>query len=181
MRWREPITDSGRIGSVIEFGANRGLNLQAIGRIAGAHEAPLELTAVEFNESALQELNKIPGVRVIESNMLDFADASPQYDLSLSMGVLIHIHPDDLGKAYSALYNSSRRYILISEYYNPKPVAIEFQGRSDVLWKRDFAGDMLDIYPDLRVIDYGFTWRRDPVTPLYDLTWFLMEKAANKH
>ena len=171
--------DSGRIGSVIEFGANRGLNLQAIRRIAGAHEAPLELTAVEFNESALQELNKIRGIRVIESNMLDFAGATQQYDLSLSMGVLIHIHPDDLGKAYSALYHSSRRYILISEYYNPKPVAIEFQGRSDVLWKRDFAGDMLDLYPDLSVIDYGFTWRRDPVTPLYDLTWFLMEKAGS--
>ncbi|MGC2691794.1 MAG: pseudaminic acid biosynthesis-associated methylase [Desulfobaccales bacterium] len=167
--------DFGLIRSIIEFGANRGLNLLALKRIAPG----LKMTAVEINESAAAELEKIEGVQVADSDMLKVRNWG-QHDLSLSIGVLIHINPKDLEKAYNALYCSSRRYILISEYYNPKPVAIEFQGRSDVLWKRDFAGEMLDLYPDLRVVDYGFTWRRDPVMPLYDLTWFLLEKAPSK-
>ncbi|MGO9544631.1 MAG: hypothetical protein ACLPPF_07540 [Rhodomicrobium sp.] len=82
------------INSVIEFGANRGLNLQALKRIA-----PFDITAVEVNDSALGELKKIEGVHVIQGNMLDFADATEKNDLSLSTGVLIHIHPDDLSKA----------------------------------------------------------------------------------
>ena len=158
------------IKSVIEFGANRGLNLLALQRIIDAR-----MTAVEINELALSELSNVGGVHVIQSNMLEF-QGQDQYDLSLSMAVLMHIPPEALPQAYGALYHSSRRYVLIAEYYNPKPELIEFQGRNDLLWKRDFAGEMLDLYPDLKVIDYGFLWRRDPVMPLYDLTWFLMEK-----
>jgi spore coat polysaccharide biosynthesis protein SpsF len=46
------------------------------------------------------------------------------------------------------------------------------------LWKRDFAGEMLDRFPDLKVVDYGFVWRRDPIAPMDDITWVLLEKAS---
>jgi pseudaminic acid biosynthesis-associated methylase len=166
------------VTSLIEFGANRGLNLEAIRRVFHAQGKDLDLSAVEINKTAIAELKKIKGVSVFEGNMLDFPDAGPQYDLSLSMALLMHVHPDDVQSAYRILHHSSRRYIFIAEYYNPKPFTIEFQGRLDVLWKRDFVGEMLDLFPDLTVIDYGFAWRRDPVMPLYDLTWFLIEKKA---
>ncbi len=35
---------------------------------------------------------------------------------------------------------------------------------------------MLDKFPDLVLIDYGFVYHRDSYFPGDDLTWFLMEK-----
>jgi spore coat polysaccharide biosynthesis protein SpsF len=61
------------------------------------------------------------------------------------------------------------------EYYNSSPVSIEYRGEIDRLFKRDFAGEMLEIYPDLKLIDYGFTYHRD-FFPDDDTTWFLLEK-----
>jgi spore coat polysaccharide biosynthesis protein SpsF len=37
---------------------------------------------------------------------------------------------------------------------------------------------MLDAFPDLKLLDYGFVYRRDPAHPQDDVTWFLMEKAS---
>ena len=45
-----------------------------------------------------------------------------------------------------------------------------------VLFKRDFAGELLDKYKNkLLLLDYGFIYHRDTY-PQDDLTWFLMEK-----
>lgn len=57
-------------------------------------------------------------------------------------------------------------------------MTIPYRGHEQRLFKRDFAGEMLDAYPDLRLVDYGFVYRRDPVFPADDLTWFLMEKKG---
>lgn len=160
--------------SIIEFGANRGLNILALKRFKGIR--PKKITAVEINDGALSELRKIEDLDVVSGSMLDF-ETDYQYDLAFTKGVLIHISPVYIGRAYSALYNASRRYILIAEYFNPTPVEIPYRGHSGKLWKRDFAGEMLDLYPDLKRVDYGFVWRRDPVAPQDDLTWFLLEKA----
>lgn len=35
---------------------------------------------------------------------------------------------------------------------------------------------MMDMFPDLKLIDYGFAYRRDSVFPMDDLNWFLLEK-----
>ena len=77
---------------------------------------------------------------------------------------------------YEKLYNASHKYILVCEYYNPSPVSIPYRGHSDRLFKRDFAGEMLDTYSDLRLVDYGFAYKRDNSCPQDDITWFLMEK-----
>jgi len=34
----------------------------------------------------------------------------------------------------------------------------------------------MDIYKDCKLIDYGFSYRRDPAFPQDDITWFLIEK-----
>ena len=77
---------------------------------------------------------------------------------------------------YQKLYDSSSKYILIAEYYNPSPLAISYRGHSDRLFKRDFAGEFLDIFKDVKLIDYGFSYRKDPAFPQDDITWFLMKK-----
>jgi len=53
---------------------------------------------------------------------------------------------------------------------------IPYRGHSDRLFKRDFAGEMLEAYPGLALVDYGFAYRRDPVFPQDDISWFLLRK-----
>ena len=95
----------------------------------------------------------------------------------LISGVSIHINPDYLDKVYKVLYKSSNKYILINEYYNPKPVMIEYRGYKDRLFKRDFAGEILDSFSDLNLVDYGFVYHRDNYFPNDDTTWFLLQKT----
>lgn len=159
------------IRTVIEFGANIGLNLQAIRRLLPG----IELSAVEINRKAVDELLLLDHVKVYPKSILEF---SPDYsrDLVLVKGVLIHLHPDSLPQVYDLLYETSNRYICLAEYYNPTPVAITYRGHTDKLFKRDFAGELLGRHKDLRLIDYGFVYHGDPKFPQDDITWFLLEK-----
>lgn len=161
------------IQTLIEFGANIGLNLLAIKTLV----PDIKLAAVEINKKACDELKKIPDLEVFEQSVLDFVPTK-RFDLVLTSGLLIHINPDMLPLVYEKIYESSSRYICIIEYYNPTPVEVKYRGHDRKLFKRDFAGEMLDTYKDLQLITYGFVYRRDPMFPLDDPTWFLLEKRA---
>jgi spore coat polysaccharide biosynthesis protein SpsF len=89
--------------------------------------------------------------------------------------VLIHINPDLLPVVYQNLYNLSNRYIMVYEYYNPTPVSVEYRGHHDRLFKRDFAGELIDKF-NLKLIDYSFNYKREKYFPHDDATWFLLEK-----
>ena len=73
-------------------------------------------------------------------------------------GVFIHINPNYLINVYENLVNGSNRYVLVAEYYNPAPTKITYRGNEDRLFKRDFAGDLIDNY-GLKLIDYGFVYK----------------------
>lgn len=162
----------GRPNSLIEFGANIGMNLKAIKALFPS----IQLSGVEINEKAAEELTKTIGEKGVHcTSILDF-QATQKYDVSLIKGVLIHINPDELDVVYEKLYESSNSYILVCEYYNPSPVSINYRGHEDRLFKRDFAGEMLDKYADLELVDYGFVYRRDKAFPQDDITWFLLKK-----
>jgi spore coat polysaccharide biosynthesis protein SpsF len=159
------------VSSILELGANIGLNLLALKALIPA----VRLQAVEINETAYAQLSKIDGVKAALGSIFDYRPVEP-VDLTFTCGVLIHIAPDRLDDAYAVLYGASRRYVLVCEYYNPAPVEVVYRGHAGRLFKRDFAGELLARYPDLRLVDYGFVYHRDPVFPLDDFTWFLMEK-----
>lgn len=161
---------------VIEFGANIGLNIQALRQIHVF--STCEYAAVEVNATAAEELRRDGNIAVHEASMLDLEEPwGGGYDLAISKGVLIHIHPEQLYRAYGAIYRASRRFIFLAEYHNPTPVEVEYRGNVGRLWKRDFAADMLEMFPDLVVRNYGFAWKHDPVAPQDDLFWVLMEKV----
>ena len=155
---------------IIEFGAGAGRNLEAIKQIDNS----VRLVAVELDKDAS---GNIDADIVLNMNMLDYnPDDHVKADMTFTKGVLIHIAPENIQKAYEVLYESSLRYVLVAEYYNPNPIAIKYRGDYGLLWKRDFAGEMMDKYPDLKLIDYGFVYHRDEF-PQDDITWFLMEKV----
>ena len=164
-----------RLNSLIEFGANVGLNLRAIRAIS----PETQLDAIEINESAVAHLRAWGGVNTIHrGSILDF-QANRTWDAVLIKGVLIHINPAYLQQVYEALFRASERYLIVAEYYNPTPVEVSYRGHAGRLFKRDFAGEMLDKYPTLRIVDYGFVWRRDPMFPQDDVTWFVLEKSGS--
>ena len=158
--------------SFTEFGANIGMNLRALKLLY----PNASLSGVEINARAATELRGFLGAdNVFEGSILDYKPATP-VDLALIKGVLIHINPDMLPAIYDTLVAASARYVLVCEYYNRSPVAIPYRGHDDRLFKRDFAGEILDRHPTLRLVDYGFAYHRDPTHPQDDISWFLMEK-----
>jgi len=173
----EALRDSRNISSVLELGANIGMNLRALRML---YPNAL-MRGVEINRQAADILkDEIGHENTIEASLLDgvyFGTA----DLVLVKGVLIHLPPDRLSEIYDLLFNSTNRLILICEYYNPTPMNLSYRGNENKLFKRDFAGEMLLRFPDLRLLKYGFRYRNDPVFPLDDITWFLLEKAQVSH
>jgi len=158
--------------SCLEMGANVGMNLEAIKLIF----PNANLYGVEINTEAANPLSRvIPKDNIFEGSFLDFK-SDLKFDLVISKTVLIHINPEMLRHAYQALYETSLKYILIAEYYNPTPVSVTYRGHEDRLFKRDFAGEMLDKYEDLSLVDYGFFYHRED--ELYDdINWFLLKKS----
>lgn len=159
--------------SAIEFGPNIGNNLRALRELS----PEVELHGVEINATAAAEIQAWGGATVEVASLLDFAPTR-QWDLSFTKGVLIHLPPESLPDVYDKLVAASSRYVMVCEYYNPSPVEVSYRGHEHALFKRDFAGEILDAHPELRLVDYGFTYHRDPVAPLDDSTWFLMEKQG---
>ena len=157
----------------MEFGANIGMNLKALKLLYPRQQQ----FAVEINPAAANELRALlEPARVFEGSILDFVPQQT-FDLVLIKGVLIHMNPDRLSQIYDTLHRSTGRYLLVCEYYNPTPVEVPYRGHTGRLFKRDFCGELLDRYSDLRLADYGFAYRRDPSFPQDDITWFLLEKA----
>mgnify|MGYP005848824423 FL=1 len=161
------------LNSCIEFGANIEMNLRALKQL----HPGLDMHGVEINAEAARVLaDIIPRQNIVNDSLLDFKPERV-WDLVLIKGVLIHINPDSLKRAYDTLVQSAGRYLLVAEYYNRTPVSIPYRGHSDRLFKRDFAGEILDQFPELALVDYGFSYHRDPNFPQDDITWFLMERG----
>ncbi|MBD5555782.1 MAG: pseudaminic acid biosynthesis-associated methylase [Roseburia sp.] len=171
--WSSALSKTNGIHSCLELGSNIGLNLKAIKRLSPA----MRFGAVEINDSAVQIMQNDPDldVKIYHDSILE-AKIEETYDLTFTSGVLIHINPNELNNVYKKLYDYSLKYILIAEYYNPTPVEVSYRGHAQRLFKRDFAGEFMDLYPDCTLEDYGFIYHRDNNFPMDDLTWFLMRK-----
>jgi pseudaminic acid biosynthesis-associated methylase len=166
------LRQAGQITSCLELGANIGMNLRALQCLF----PDMELRGIEINTDAASKLAALIGKQnVTTGSIFDFS-VHEIVDLVLVKGVLIHINPAKLDIVYEKMYRSSNRLILVCEYYNPSPVTISYRGHSDRLFKRDFAGELLDAYSDLSLVDYGFAYHRDEAFPQDDISWFLLKK-----
>ena len=162
------------VNTCIEFGANIGMNLKALKLLYPAQKQH----GIEINVDAARDLAQVISPdHIYQSSILDF-NPMQTWDLVLIKGVLIHINPDVLPQVYDKLFTSTSRYLLVAEYYNPVPVAIPYRGHTERLFKRDFAGEIMNRHPQMQLLDYGFAYRRDPNFPQDDITWFLLEKRA---
>ena len=160
------------IRSVLEYGAGSGQSLFAVKTLL----PDASFGAVEINAKAVEALRvKFPECEVFHGSVIDI-DIPKKYDFVFTNGLLLHITEEFLPGVYDKIYNSSNRYISVSEYYNPTPVTVNYRGNTDIMFKRDFAGELLDRYPNLSLVDYGFVYHRDHNFSADDFNWFLLEK-----
>lgn len=166
------LDQASNVEAIIEFGANIGMNLQALKLLYPT----ADFHAIEINPTAASQLQSlIPLSNIYQDSILNWTPPL-LWDLVVIKGVLIHINPEHLPGVYEKLVASTSKYLLVAEYYNPSPVAISYRGHDDRLFKRDFAGELMGLYPEMKLIDYGFVYRNDTKFPQDDITWFLMEK-----
>ena len=168
--WTKMLRAANNVESIRELGCNIGLNLVALKRL----QPSLSLSGYEINQEAVRQAKEFQVAEIYDGSILEEIK-DEKVDLTFTSGVLIHINPDHLSKVYDNLVNGSNRYILVSEYYNPVPTKINYRGHEEKLFKRDFAGDLIDNY-GLKLVDYGFVYKRDNWAPQDDATWFLLEK-----
>ena len=162
----------GPVTSILEIGANIGLNLRAIANITDA-----ELFAVEPNKAARDRLAD-DGVttdkNILGGSAEDIPLGNSSVDLVFTSTVLIHVAPENLLAACKEIHRVSKRFIICNEYFSVKPETIEYRGQKELLFKRDFGAFWLDNFSDLELIDYGFLWRR--ATTMDSTTWWVFAK-----
>ena len=168
-----------KFSNLIELGANVGLNIMAINKIF----PNVKNYAVEINKTACQELsNNISRCKVYNGSILDYNNYSRNFekknwDLVILKTVLIHVNPNYLEKIYKILQKCSKKYLLICEYYSPRPVMVKYRGHKNKLFKRDFAGEIIDNY-HFKLDSYGFVYHKDQIAPQDDINWFLLKKIS---
>lgn len=167
-------TDGDPARSILECGCNLGLNLRALRRLTDA-----ELMAVEPNARArarVLEDGVLPASHLHDATLsaLPFPDAS--VDLVFTCGVLIHVPPEHIEQAAREVHRVARKYVLAVEYFSQKPTSAPYRGEDALMWKRDFGGLYLDLFPDLIPIDTGFMWKR--TTGWDDANWWLFRKPG---
>ena len=169
--WSQMLKSANRVKSIKELGCNIGLNLKALHHLNPSYD----LSGIEINEIAAHQAKEL-GIGSITCGTITEPLEEEKVDLTFTAAVLIHINPEKLDQVYQNLVNLSNRYVLVAEYYNPTPTDVVYRGHSERLFKRDFAGDLIDSY-GLNLVDYGFWYKRDNVAQEFgDVSWFLLEK-----
>jgi spore coat polysaccharide biosynthesis protein SpsF len=159
--------------SILEVGANIGINLRALSGLTDA-----ELFAVEPNAHARERLVEdkvVPQDHLFDAVATKLPLDDGAVDLVFTSGVLIHVPPDDLEAAYGEIHRVAVRYILCIEYFSQTPVSISYRGHEGLLFKRDFGGMWIDLFPELKPVASGFFWKQ--TTGLDDLSWWLFRKS----
>lgn len=169
--WSRILAQYGPVHSVLELGANIGMNLMALDLLFPG----IRMEGAEINDVAAAQLASWGKAKVFKGSIFNY-EVQEQFDLVFTKGVMIHLSPDCLTQVYDLMEKASSRLVCIAEYYNPSPVEIPYRGHQGKLFKRDFAGEMMERHPNLRLLDYGFVYKRDSAFPQDDITWFLLGK-----
>jgi pseudaminic acid biosynthesis-associated methylase len=173
IKWQErlpifkTILDGLVLDSVLEVGCNKGHNLLALTQLLGCGR---DIVGVEINEYAAN-LARRDGLAVFDGTVYDLQFEDGEFDLVFTAGVLIHIPPNKLHTALSEIYRVSGKYILTMEYFSEMATTINYRGRDDLLWKRNFPKIYMGAFPDLVMIRNG----------VYNITdevhWWLWRKG----
>jgi len=137
---------------ILEVGSNIGnqlLCLQEAG-FTQLYGIDLQRYAVELSKSRTKGINLIQG----SAFHIPFKDCF--FDVVFTSGVLIHISPEDIGKAIDEIYRCSRRLVLGFEYYAADYTEINYRGHDNILWKANYSRLYQERHEDLVLIKERF-------------------------
>src|SRR5688572_30647326 len=137
---------------VLEVGCNLGANLKWIaGKVP-----PRDVFGVDINESALAKLRTDqPAVNALWARARDLPFRDGWFDLTFTMGVLIHQPPALLPVVMSEIVRCSRKYVLAGEYFAESLTEVPYRGQSGALFKQDYGSLYASLFPQLRLLKRG--------------------------
>ncbi len=133
---------------ILEVGSNVGnqlLSLQRMG-FGALYGIELQSYAVEISKSKSKNINIIQG----DASDIPFKDG--YFDMVFTSGVLIHIDPNNLPCVLREIHRCTKKYIFGFEYYSDETKDIPYRGKSNLLWKADFAKKYVDLFNDLTLV-----------------------------
>jgi len=133
---------------ILEVGCNIGIQLRIL-----QNQGFTNLWGIEISEYALDIARKeTKNMNLVLGSALDLPFKDGFFDLVFTSGVLIHISPDDVGKAVDEIYRVSNKFIWGLEYFSEQYETVEYRGNKDLLWKNNFAKLYMERYPDLNLV-----------------------------
>lgn len=143
--WSDVIHRTGA-RSVFELGCGPGWNLSAIKRAY----PDVMVYGADVNEIALAQA-EMAGLAIAHAEEFYKEHESSVFDLTMTVGMLIHVAPDDLERTMAGLVGLSAQYVLSVEYESEQEEEVEYRGHTGKLWRRPFG----KLYQDmgLRLID----------------------------
>jgi len=161
------------VRNYLECGSNVGRNIEQIKLLLPQSKPSI----IEISQPAFDFVTSRHNFQyTFNGSILDSKFENKAFDLVFTMGVLIHINPDQLLDIMSKMFEYSNKYILMGEYFNRTPVMIEYQGEKDRLFKRDFGKLFIENF-NVNLLDNGFLWGHLYETAGFDdITWWLFEK-----
>jgi len=119
--------------TVLELGCNKG---QTIGHLKELGFT--EVTGIDINRSALKiAREEFPQFEFIESSIEDYFREQP-FDLVITSGVLIHIHPNNLKGIIDKICLLSKKYIFGFEYYSREFQDTNYGGK-ELCWSGNYV------------------------------------------
>lgn len=160
--------------NVLEVGCNVGANLKPLQSLV----APHELYGIDVNLTALEEARRgsLSGANLLYSTAKSLPFRDQFFDLTFTMGVLIHQPEATLTRVMSEIVRCSRRYVLCGEYFDEKTVEVAYRGETGALFRRPYGTLYQTIFPELTLIEQGFL---DRESGWDDVTFWLFEKKGS--
>jgi SAM-dependent methyltransferase len=151
------------IGNVFEVGCNSGTNLSAIKKALGC-----EVAGCDINNHSLT-IAESKGLEVYWEEATDLDHAGDEYDLVLTVGVMIHLNTPELIRCMKEMHRISNGLVMFLEYKG-NDIEVPYRGHRGALIKRDYGGIYQALFPSAVQMGTGFLTQE---MGFDDVTWWL--------
>lgn len=141
------------VNRVLEVGCNIGLNLECI----VPYVQKQAVYGIDIGLIALKELRtKLPEVNSVWSQARNLPFRDRWFDMTFTMGVLIHQPETTLPLVMSEVVRCSRKYVLCGEYFSDETVEVPYREQTGALFKRNYGQIYQELFPELTLIKKQF-------------------------
>jgi spore coat polysaccharide biosynthesis protein SpsF len=168
--WR-PLLAEIKPQSAMEVGCNLGGNLMWLAEAM----PPENVFGIDINLAALDRLHqKLPKVNGIYAAARDLPFRDRWFDLTFTMGVLIHQPESTLARVMNEVVRTSKKWVLCGEYFSEKTVEVPYRDQKGALFKRNYGALYTELFPELTLKKTGHLTAAEGFD---DVTWWLFERS----